>query len=244
MKIVSPFRPFPPESDAHRRLGAFDWLTALSMLRDSARTTCGCDTFAITDVDTDLPVPSHRYETTHRRLMLWILEVSALYLESDDFDQDTVMLSPDVLVFGDLRRWFSADLGVVVRLEPKFEIRPILNCAQWWRHDAKSSLARFYRDALAIAETLPDGDIVWGADTIPLTQLLAPLSERVVYRHGLSVRCIPHTDVLFQVTSAVVTAMDRCQYPIPDRPIVDFKYLAKRRMRNFFEASFSRRVAR
>jgi hypothetical protein len=61
MKIVSPFRPFPPESSAHRKLGPFDWVGALQMLGTSARASCDCATFALTDVDTDLPVPAYQY---------------------------------------------------------------------------------------------------------------------------------------------------------------------------------------
>jgi hypothetical protein len=72
LRVVSPYRPFVPESQAHQLLGEFDWVAALRMLRVSVTKAMGCDTVAITDVDTDLPGPTFHYETKERRLMLWI----------------------------------------------------------------------------------------------------------------------------------------------------------------------------
>ena len=44
MRVVSPFRPFPAESDPHRALGPFDWVEALRMLRASVLQACDCET--------------------------------------------------------------------------------------------------------------------------------------------------------------------------------------------------------
>ena len=57
-RVVSPFRQFVPESEPHRELGPFDWVDALRMLGASVSRSNGVETLALTDVDTDLPVPS------------------------------------------------------------------------------------------------------------------------------------------------------------------------------------------
>lgn len=234
MKIASPYRPFVPESNAHRRLGAFDWVGALQMLRVSVRDACHCETFAITDIDTDLPVPSYHYVTSRRRLMLWILEVCLCYLESSDFDQDTVMLSPDLLVYQDLSPWFRPDVDLVLlaRLGEKYrERRPLLNEAQWWSHRAKDRLVSFYREALAISDSLPENVVRWGADTAPLRTLVSPLTYDVESRAGLSVQLVDAFSVL-----------GNRRVPKPTGAIIDFKYLSKHHMRTYFERTFGRGV--
>lgn len=217
MKVVSPYRPFAPESPAHLRLGPFDWIGALEMLRVSVRRTCACETFAITDVDTALSVPNYQYVTTERRLMLWILDVSLRYLQSDDFDQDTVLVSPDTLIRGDLGRWFTgSDLGVLTRQTPKFVHKPILNGVQWWAHHGKARLIAFYTDALDLAKTLPEALLRWGADTEPFVRLLEPIQFGAVYRKDLRVQFIDSSRLRPQV-------------------IVDFKGQRKREMAAYFE---------
>jgi hypothetical protein len=243
MIVVSPYRPFIAESPAHKKLGAFDWVGALSMLRTSVRRSCACETHALTDVDTDLGVPAYRYATTHRRLMLWILEVSLAYLDSADFTDDTVMISPDILIFGDLAPYFSADLGVLVRAGPKYVDKPFLNGVQWWRHAAQARLVRLYTRALAIAERLPDNAIKWGADTLPFVELLAPFVVGRSERAGVTVVGIRHTDVLQGVTGFDQLRLSRGQRVTPVKPIVDFKYLRKRHMRRYFAATIGSAVA-
>lgn len=230
MRVVAPFRPFAPESQAHQLLGPFDWVEALRMLRASVARSCACETWAITDVDTELPVPSLRYVTTHRRLMLWILEVSLRYLESSDFDQPTVMASPDVLVFSDLAPFVVEDLGVLVR-RPKFQSagKPLMNALQFWHPRAQDALVAFYRKALAIAEALPETAITWGADTIPLVQLLHPLSAgAVVTREGLRVACFSEERVM----------LSAFEDKPPTTPATDFKYTRKLFMKTYFERHF------
>jgi hypothetical protein len=239
-QVVSPFRPFPAESVEHQVLGPFDWEGALAMLRESVRRSCGVETFAITDVDTTLPIPTHAFETRERRLMLWILEVSLRYLESPAFERDTVMISPDILILGDLSPWFAADLGVLVRPEPKHQEsgRSILNQVQWWRVRAKKQLVRFYRQALDIARTLPEPTITWGADTVPLQRLLDPLEVGIVDRDGLSVSLI-HASVPMDSLSGI--NINRIEQGLPllvSRPVLDFRYTRKRHMRAAFESLF------
>lgn len=246
MKVVSPFRPFVPESPAHHLLGPFDWIGALQMLRASVlRSPSNCATFAITDCDTDLPVPSHRYATTERRLMLWILDVSLQYLESADFDQDTVMISPDLLVFADLRPWFVADLGVVVRLHQKFVDagRPLLNSVQFWRHTAKDRLVEFYRDVLAIAHRLPEEAIVWGADTEAITLRLSPLCAGHFHRSGIDVYGIELPRIVRGLSQADIGRLEAELPPTPPASaIVDFKYTRKRYLRRYFDATIGSAV--
>jgi len=245
MKIVSPYRPFPPESSAHRKLGPFDWIGALQMLATSARASSQCDTYALTDVDTTLPVPAYQYRTTHRRLMLWILEVCLRYLESDDFDEDTVMVCPDILVLGDLRPFFQADLGVIVRLDAKYveAERPLLNSVQWWRVEAKDRLVAFYQRALAIAEGLVPALIEWGADTVPLVELLSPLEHGVSQRAGLSVFAVDQREAMAAFSSSLLRRLGGPRSVVVPMPLLDFKYGRKLYMRAYFEAAFRQGVA-
>lgn len=247
MKIVTPFRAFPPESTHHQNLGAFDWLGAIAMLRASAARACRCETFVITDVDAAVPGPAHAFVTTHRRLMLWILEVSLAYLRSDAFDADTVMVSPDVMVFGDLRPMFRADLGLVVRTSPKFSAKPektVLNSVQWWRLDAKSRLVAFYERALAMAVTLPENRITWGADTDPLVELVWPTRSGLQERSGLSVFGHESTTVMAPFSGRDRVAIDGGHQPAPPvLPLVDFKYWRKTYQQRYFDALIGSAVA-
>ncbi|MGE0362802.1 MAG: hypothetical protein AB7R67_18965 [Vicinamibacterales bacterium] len=241
MRIVTPYRPFAPESQSHLRLGDFDWHDALWTLAESAKRASGANVVQITDVDTPAgPIASLRYATTHRRLMLWILDISLAYLQSDDFDRDTVMLSPDALVFGDLTPGFRADLGVIVRTTPKFQAsgRPLLNGAQWWRVAAKARLVAFYREVLALAETLPDDRKTWGADTDPLVALLTPVTAGLSERAGLAVYGHPEGTLFSSLRQSDADAIDAGRQPAPPAaPIVDFKYLRKRHLRRYFDAT-------
>jgi hypothetical protein len=187
VKVVSPYRPFVPESGSHQELGPFDWVGALEMLRASVRASCECETYALTDVDTTLPGPTYHYVTQERRLMIWLLEVALCYLCSDDFDDDTILMSPDALVVRDLRDWFRADLGVMVRTGKKYVDKPLLNGVQVWRVAAKDRLIAFYTQALAMARLCVPALIRWGADTAPLVDLLAPVVSGLSQRAGLSV---------------------------------------------------------
>lgn len=236
MRVVTPFRPFEPESREHQELGPFDWWTAVAMLRATVTHACRCDTAVLTDVDTDPHGPGFQYATERRRLMLWILEVSLRYLESDDFDRDTVMVSPDILVFGDLRPFFRADLSVIVRTSAKFALseRPLLNSVQWWRVAAKDRLAAFYRQALTLAEGLPEDVITWGADTAPLLQLLSPLVCGHSERAGVSVFGIDQREAMATFSTAMLRRL-RAGQPYDGLPLLDFKYLRKHSMREFFD---------
>jgi hypothetical protein len=235
MRVVTPFRPFEPESREHLELGPFDWTGAIGMLRASVERSCRCETVTLTDVDTTLPGPTFQYATTHRRLMLWILDVSLRYLESQDFDRDTVMVSPDILVLGDLRGFFKADIGVIVRAADKFlNERPLLNSVQWWSVEAKDRLVAFYLQALERAETLSDDVICWGADTEPLLHLLSPLEVGMSERAGLTVSGVDQREVMASFSRRILRHM-RDGRPYDGLPLLDFKYLRKRYMREFFD---------
>ena len=221
MRVVSPFRPFAPESPAHLKLGEFDWIGAARMLATSVQRSNRCETLVLTDVDTALPVPALQFQTAERRLMLWILEVSLRYLESNAFDQDTVMVSPDALVVGELGRYFVGDLAVLVRPAEKYQTRPhhpVINAAQWWPVRSQVKLVTFYQQALAIARILPEHLLIWGADTAPLVQLLQPIVLGLHERSGLLVSMLDTYKMLGGI-------------PTPGGPpILHFKYKAKSRM--------------
>jgi hypothetical protein len=244
IQVVSPYRPFPPESDAHQQLGAFDWIEALHMLADSVTQTCGCPTYAITDVATPLPVPYFGFKTTAPRLMEWMLDVSLAFLQSQHFHCDTVLVCPDTLVCQDLRPLFRADLGLIIRTDPKHAARPILNSCQFWSVSAKPELIRFYTAALAIARELEEPWQVWGGDTEPLRQLVAPceVGEWMHVPTGLLIQMWEASSVMESLSGAAMEALDDGQPYRPSRAFLDFKGLRKRRMAQAFRAVFPQGV--
>lgn len=233
MKIVTPFKPFAPESSSHRKMADFDWPAAVEMLRASAWHASR----------TPVVVLGEQYSTTHDRLMLWLLEVSLRYLESDDFDQDTAMLSPDMLVFKDLSPFFRADLGIVARLHPKFikSGRTLLFGMQLWKHAGKDRLIALYRNALAIAEGLSDGAKVWGADIEPFHQLIPPTRYGTqafgTGRDKLWVDFIEDNVVMRSIGDGDMAALQAGRAPSTMAPVVDFRYTRKLHMRAFFDAT-------
>jgi hypothetical protein len=208
MKVVSPYRPFVPESEIHLRLGAFDWPAAMGMLAASVQQACGCPTFGLTDATTDLPVPALRFQTDESRLMLWLLEVSVAYLDSAEFDQDTVFITPDVLVLRDLRPYFKGDLGLLVRTAGKYAARPLLNAMQWWPVAAQKKLVAFYQAALAVARVLPEASVTWGADSEALRLMLDPIRVGLQRRAGLWVRLYEANDLLLSLTAGMMADLD------------------------------------
>ena len=238
LRVVTPYRPFPPESQSHALLGAFDWIAAVRMLTTSVDRSNACDTLALTDVATPLPVPALSYPTTEPRLMLWILEVTCAYLESADFDRDTILVSPDTLVFQDLRPYFAGDLTVLIRADARFAARPILNSVQWFPVRAKARLIAFYREALAIGRTLDEGYLRWGADTEPLRQLLEPIVPGRSPRHGVDVSMVHAAAVMRSLPSQLIHQLDAGHpIPWPQIPVVDFRYLRKQKMAAYFDAT-------
>lgn len=236
MKVVSPYRPFPPASGQHQKLGPFDWIGALRMLRESVRRSCHCETFALTDVDTTLPVPMIQVETADRCLMRWILEVALRYLESPAFDDDTICISPDTLVTGDLRAYFGGDLGILVRSESKYKHRPILNSVQWWPLASREKLIAFYRQAYAVALSLPASYARWGADCEALRRLVAPIRLGWQNRAGLIVNMHEAQFLFFSLTEQTQEFLDRrgrLWWPV-HLPIVDFKGWRKHYMLRFY----------
>lgn len=246
MKIVSPFRPFAPESREHHELGPFDWIEALRLMRASVQYSCGCEAYALTDADTDLPVPMLQVETSERRLMLWIVEVCLRYLESPHFDQDTILLSPDVLAFSQLRGYFGGDLSVVVRLENKHAGWPLMNVAQWWPVRSRAKLVSLYEAVLERARTLPEDVIVWGADTEPLVHLLSPLTPGVVRRpvggHTLAVRMLEAKEVLRAMSSSAIQQLETVgRGKWPTVPLIDCRGPRKHYMARYFAATIGAR---
>lgn len=238
MKAVTPFKPFEAESSAHQRLGPFDWIDAISMLRVSVAKSCKCETFVLTDQSSAVPGEAHRYPTRHNRLMPWLLEINLRYLESDDFTDDTVLLSPDMLVYRNLRGWFKADLGIIARLSKKFRAnRNLLFGVQFWRPSGRKALIRLYRDALAEAESYSEDLLKWGADIEPFYSRLHPEKYGTHQRGDLSVHFIGETSLMLSINDVDRTALDQAKPVHPGAPIIDFRYLRKHWMRPYFDAT-------
>jgi hypothetical protein len=241
MKVVSPYRPFAPESASHRTLGPFDWPAAIAMLRQSVAVSCGCETVTLTDLETPLSGPTYRYPTTQTRLMLWILEVSLAYLRSADFDDDTVFLSPDSMVRGDLAPYFGGDLTILVRSHAKYAKRPILNAAQWWPVSARDRLIPFYESAVRVAYGLPDNLVTWGADSEALRRLIAPIVVGCQPRGGVLVHQIEARLVMYAMSRELVNRLEagETMQGVP-QPIIDFKGQRKRLMARYVAATGGR----
>lgn len=238
MRVVAPFRPFPPEIGHHEQFGHDWWMDAIAMMRHSASRACNAKVMMLTDVDTTLPFPCLQYRTNERRLMLWYLEIACRYLSSCDFDQDTVMLDSDQLVYQDLSRWFRTrmDLGLLVRRRTRSrDAYPIINGVQFWPIESKLKLATFYRAALSRARQLPESMHVWGADTVALTQLLAPVSIGSHHRAGLRVRLIESDKVSKALSTRMVAALKAKQLQRPNVAVLDFRHTRKQYMRAVFE---------
>lgn len=233
IRIVAPFRPLPLEGGVHLYIAerAFDWMAAIRMLVSSSERACGCPVHIITDVDTTtLPAPVLQYPTTHRRLMLWTVEACLRYLESDDFDRDTVMLDVDQLIYADLAPFMprKADLGVLIRTHMKHsgtdQGNPFLNGVQFWPRRSRERLIAFYRTALAAAEALPEHEIVWGGDTLVLWRLLSPLAVGIQERAGLRVQMLDSEHVLESFSRMRLTRLqDTPPTWRPSRAVVDFR---------------------
>lgn len=240
-RVVAPYRPFPMEADHHIELEAFDWIAAIRMMSESVRRWSDCPIHVLTDVDTDLPMPALQYETKERRLMLWYLEIAACYLESADFDCDTIALDSDQLIFADLGKYFSKgiDLSISFRPDPKHaKDIPILNGVQFWSKRAQKPLAQFYRRALEIARTLPAERIRWGADSDALRILLEPLDVGVHDRSGLRVRMLDSQHLIEALSETQIRHLqDAGRMAWPTRPVLDFRNTRKWYMRAAYDAT-------
>lgn len=245
IRVVAPFRPFPAEAEIHRVLEreGFDWNAALKMLVKSAEISCGCEVHILTDVDTDLDVPMLRYPTESRRLMVWSVEICLKYLESHDFNRNTVMLDCDQLIYGNLRKWFKktppVDLGVLVRPHGKHIEQggePLLNGVQFWHRGGRSRLVDLYRRCLEVAKSLPEHRIEWGGDTDALRLLIEPIELGIVERSGVTVQMWPAEDILESWSSTHLAMLESGKVPQVDHAVLDFRALRKRYMAPMFQA--------
>jgi hypothetical protein len=252
MRIVSPFMPLPVECGTHRVLAeeGFDWTAAIAMMIETARDSCRCPVHILTDTETPLPFQALRYQTTSRRLMVWSVEVCLRYLESDDFDRNTVMLDCDQLIFGNLRKWFRkytpVDLGVLVRphgkhLEAGGE--PLLNGVQFWHHAGKERLIAFYARCLDVVQALPEHRIEWGGDTDALRALIEPIQIGIVERSGLTVQMWPAGNILDSWSSSHTAMLESGAVPTVRHAVLDFRALRKRYMAAMFHATRQEAVA-
>lgn len=243
MRIVSPFKPFPPESDLHKGLSDFDWHGALRMMAHSARQFCHAHVSTVTDLTSDVPGEALRFQTSENRLMLWTLEAQAAFLGSKWFDRNTVLVDADQLICADLTRYFVAGADLVVLIRSKVKNadegwQTLLNGMQWWNVRGRDRLAGFYQQALALAKTLPEASLQWGADTEAVRLLLEPLELGMQLRQGLQVCMLESTTVLetFSDSHRLRLAEGRLKWPM--RPVLDFRFTRKPYMRPAFEALF------
>jgi hypothetical protein len=244
IRLVAPFLPVPPENLHHKSLGDFDWMDSIRMLSHSAEVACGAPVQVLTAATAAMPLPCLRYETTHRRLMLWMLEVYVKYLESPDFDRDTVVLDCDQLIFRDLAPFFSnnVDLKLLVRSGAKHRHtwKKLLNGVQFWSLRGKARLIPFFREALQRAEQMPDNIIAWGADTAAIRDMLEPIAPGMVTRYGARVEMMEYSRVLEALSDDQIQAMESGIAPKPHRAVLDFRYMRKLYMERVYETTIGR----
>jgi hypothetical protein len=129
-------------------------------------------------------------------------------------------------------------------MRPTHSVRPILNALQWWPVKSRDVLIALYRDALAIAHKLPNELQVWGADSKPFQKLLKPLSPGCGPRKsGIIANLIDSRHVMTPLTSEVIALLTAGQPIVPPPMVVDFRYLRKRHMRAYFEATLGSQVS-
>lgn len=244
---MAPFRPFPPESELHQSLAEFDWIGAIRMLLLSARWACPtCEAHVITDVETDLGVPSLKYSTVQRRLMLWTLEATLRFIESRDFDRNTVVMDCDQLIYKDLSRWFQngVDLGVIVRPNQKHKEEggfPFLNTVMFLNGRSRKKLAAFFRKALEIAAAMPEPLLKWGADQEAVRSLLEPIDSGIFERSGLTVKMIDSEDVIETISAGQIEALETTgQMPWPTHAVLDGRWTRKPYLKPAFECTLMR----
>ncbi len=238
--IVSPYKRYEySDQNQHHgadRIGEFDWIDALRMLSVSAE-RFGYPVYALTDGE--LATPNYRYHTQEENLMLWILEISLCFSESAQFTEDVAFVCPDSLINNYLPSIGGFDLGICVRFDEKYSERPILNSVQLWPYAGRKKLAAFYRECLKVARNLPGGP-AWGADTVPLVQLLSPLSPGFQQRSGINVLMLPAWQLMRTIHKADITALANGDRPmVTSAPVIDFKAGRKKHMKAYFEAIYA-----
>lgn len=249
IRIVAPFRPFPPESYLHMELQDFDWNEAIRMMAHSAELACQCPVSVITDVDSEVPIHAFKYVTHERRLMLWYLEAACCYLESDDFDRNTIMVDSDQLIYGDLSRWFepSCDLGVLIRHDVKHQTirdgQPLLNGVQFWAFQGKARLAPFFRRVLEVARTLDEDVLKWGADTVALLMKLEPIWVGIHRRPDLTINMIAAEKVIQALSRIHISRLRAGTFKQPIQPVLDFRWRRKRYMPAVYRATIASQVS-
>lgn len=250
-QVIIPYAPFP-ESPAFARVRGFDWVEAIAQCRTSVRASCGqaVPVRLVTNMDGPSEGDTLVYQTTATRLQLWLTEIRLAFLQSDAFDRDTVLISPDTLVMNNLAGGFrpGADLGIIVR--PAYDVgdqewRKILNTAQWWRVRARAALIAFYQDVWAIAQTLHANYQKWGGDTESLLRRLTPIEAGLVERAGLRVAMIHAPEVFASITGGQIEILEaggRITWPVAPPMLWDFKYLKKSAMGLAFRAQLGAHV--
>lgn len=244
MQIAAPFRCGEPESNLHKGLDRFDWMAALRMMAHSAQISSHCPVFAITDRESQLSIEAKRYDTTETRLMLWTIDVAGQFVESDDFDRDTVIVDVDQLFYRDLSPWFTkgADLTVLVRPTVKHLNggMPLLNGCMWLSHRSRSRLAVFYARALALAKSLPEPLLRWGADTEAVCRMLEPIELGLHHRSGITVHMVDAQTVLEAFSTDQTRWLSEGRLPWPSRAVLDFRWTRKRYMAAAYHATIMR----
>lgn len=236
-RIVSPFRPFKPESEEHINLGPFDWLRAMNMLKISAQYCAHTEVVVLTDEKSHIGLPAFRYKPRCNRLMPWILDVSLAYLESEEFDRDTWFISPDMMVMKELDNIVPAHADLM--LLSHNEHLPIINHTQFWRHKAKKKLIKFFRQCYERSLKLSEDHLRWGADTEPFINFLdpVPLDGGSKKYQGLNIHFLPRASIALRVNERVLNKGSGHWQSFPV-PIAEFTYGRKKHMDCFFERSF------
>jgi hypothetical protein len=121
-------------------------------------------------------------------LMNWILAAQLAYIESDLFDQPSVLFSPDALILRPLEPVFNEhdfDVAFTDRDNKKW---PINNGVIYLMPRHKKALAALWRDALAVCKAYPLDVQEWYGDQQSLHDVVTAGRPEI---HGLKYELLP-----------------------------------------------------
>lgn len=120
-------------------------------------------------------------------LMNWILAAQLQFIESDFFNQDSVLFSPDALIVRPLEQIFEQDfdIGFTVRDNPRW---PINNGVIFLKPQNKEKIADYWKFAISVCKSYPVETQKWYGDQQSVHEVYAQGSHEQI---GLNVKLLP-----------------------------------------------------
>ena len=153
-------------------LGNSDYVPLIDMAFASAR-KFGYKTVLVTDAG-----------ATKETLMPWILAAQKKFIDSDDFDGNSVLFSPDCLINRPLEPVFDFDfdLGVTSGFNPDY---PINNGVIYLKHQCKEKLSKLWGEMVARCLTYSPELQRWYGDQKAMHEIIREANDKP---YGLNVK--------------------------------------------------------